>query len=570
MLIVIYRSDIDYMRQLRDFTLDPVNYSEEDGRKFLNKLHADGKHFVPIIDAAIYVPNPTNESDAYDTFTRGNASDVFMKNPDGSLYIGSVWPGYTAFPDWFAPNASEWWSDEMTRLSKMLDFDGIWIDMSEPASFCVGSCGSGKLELNPTHPWWGLPGEPGYVDYTYPEGFASTNASEAVEAASMSSSQEAANSATATPTPTSTPIYRPTVVPGKRDVNYPPYVINYLPAGHDLAVDAVSNNATHFGGIEEYDTHSLFGHQMLNATYEALLSIAPEKRPFIIGRSTLFGSGKWAGHWGGDNYSKWLYMYFSIPQALSFSLFGIPMFGVDTCGFIGNTDAELCNRWMQLSAFFPFYRNHNSLSMLSQEAYHWSSVAEATRTAMNIRYQLLPYFYTLMYQAHETGSTVMTALAWEFPNEPALADADRQFLLGSSLMVAPVLEQGMSTVDAVFPGVADGTIWYDWYNQTAMEVEAGVNTTLSAPLGHIPVFIRGGSVLPVQEPALTTKASRNNPWGVIVALDVNEGASGSLYIDDGESQVPESSLYVEVSHLNSHRSSIKTKEKLTKAHSSPL
>lgn len=108
----------------------------------------------------------------------------------------------------------------------------------------------------------------------------------------------------------------------------------------------------------------------------------------------------------------------------------------------------------------------------------------------------------------------------------------------------------MTTVDAVFPGVAEGTIWYDWYNQTAMDVEANVNTTLAAPLGHIPVFIRGGRVVPMQEPALTTKASRENPWAVLVALDANQAASGSLYIDDGESLAPESSLYVEVSSSN--------------------
>jgi hypothetical protein len=93
----------------------------------------------------------------------------------------------------------------------------------------------------------------------------------------------------------------------------------------DLAVHAVSPNATHVGGVEEYDVHNLFGHQILNATYQALLEVIPGKRPFIIGRSTFAGSGKWAGHWGGDNTSLFAYMYFSISQALSFSIFGIPM-----------------------------------------------------------------------------------------------------------------------------------------------------------------------------------------------------------------------------------------------------
>jgi alpha-glucosidase len=312
-------------------------------------------------------------------------------------------------------------------------------------------------------------------------------------------------------------------------------------------VHAVSPNATHHGGTVEYDYHNLFGHQILNATYHGLLSIFPTKRPVIIGRSTFAGSGKWAGHWGGDNTSLWAYMFFSIPQALSFSLFGIPMFGVDTCGFNGNTDEELCNRWMQLSAFFPFYRNHNTLSAIPQEPYRWASVAEASRVAMNIRYTLLPYIYTTFYLAHSTGSTVMRALAWEFSSDPSLASADRQFLLGSSLMVVPVLAQGATSVGGVFPGVGKGEVWYDWYNQSAITAGPGENITIDAPLGHIPVYIRGGSVLPIQEPAMTTSASRKNPWGLIAATNLEGSASGQLYIDDGESLVPNATLLVDVS-----------------------
>lgn len=91
---------------------------------------------------------------------------------------------------------------------------------------------------------------------------------------------------------------------------------------------------------------------------------------------------------------------------------------------------------MQLSAFFPFYRNHNVLAAIPQEAYVWASVAEATKAAMAIRYSLLPYMYTLFYQAHTTGSTVMRALSWEFTTDPTLAAVDNQFLLGPSLMVS--------------------------------------------------------------------------------------------------------------------------------------
>lgn len=565
-------TDIDYMDAYKDFTNDPNAFSVPEGMEFLSRLHANGQHYVPIVDSAIYDPNPEIPSDAYPTYNRGAKMNAFMLNPDGTEYIGDVWPGYTVFPDWIGAvlngtGAFEWWAGEMATWYKDIAFDGIWIDMSEVSSFCVGSCGTGNLTLNPVHPPFSLPGEPGNVIYGYPEGFNITNATEfsSVQAASSSAAASASSvaaaastsstgtvassSASATPSSTSTSYVRTSPTPGVRSLEYPPYVINNVQGALD--VHAVSPNATHHGGTQEYDYHNLFGHQILNATYHALLGIWPNKRPFIIGRSTFAGSGKWAGHWGGDNASLWTYMFFSIPQALSFSLFGIPMFGVDTCGFNGNTDEELCNRWMQLSAFFPFYRNHNVLSAISQEPYNWASVAEATKTAMSIRYLILPYIYTAFYFAHNTGSTVMRALAWEFPNEPTLASADRQFLLGGSIMVTPVLAQGATTVDGVFPGVGSGEVWYDWYNLTAIVAQPGQNITIDAPLGHIPVYVRGGSILPTQEPGMTIRDCRANPWGLIAATSLEGTASGNLYIDDGESLAPNATLFVEFSLTNS-------------------
>lgn len=510
------------MAQYRDFDNNPVTFPYNEGEKFLSGLHANGQHYIPIIDSAIYIPNPDNESDAYPTFSNGNTSGAFLLNPDESLYIGAVWPGYTVFPDWRAAGAKSWWIDEMVEWHKKLSFDGAWIDMSEASSFCVGSCGSGNLSLNQVHPPFSLPGEPGALVLGYPEGFNLTNKTEAASASSASASQASAYP----PAPSETTSYlRTTPTPGTRNVNHPPYVINNN--GGDLAVHAVSPNATHHDGVLEYEVHNLNGHGILNATYYALLSAIPRVRPFIIGRSTFAGSGKWAGHWGGDNTSLWAYMYFSISQALSFSLFGIPMFGVDTCGFGGNSDEELCNRWMQLSAFFPFYRNHNTLTGRPQEAYVWASVAEATRTAINIRYTLLPYMYTLFYHAHTTGSTVMRALAWEVPNEPGLAKADAQFFLGPGLLVTPVLAQGATTVNGVFPGIGKGECYYDWYNQSAVTASAGQNVTIDAPLGHIPLYIRGGYILPTQEPAYVTRDARKNPWGLIVPLSLEGAAHGS-------------------------------------------
>ncbi|KAI1823241.1 glycoside hydrolase family 31 protein [Xylaria intraflava] len=497
-------NDIDYMNAFREMENDPINFPYDEGEEFLAQLHKNDQHYIPIVDAGIYAPLPGNQSDAYPTFERGLDKNVFIFNPDGSLYIGEVWPGACVWPDWvgaalIGTETQEWWTSEFIGYHKKIPFDGIWIDMSEVSSFCVGSCHSDTRD-------YGYPGSKllSLPDTAYP----STD--------------------------------------DVRDINTPPYAIqNYNGA---LAGKTMSPNATHGNGSPEYDFHNLYGYQLLNGTYHALLGVFPTKRPFIIGRSTFAGAGRVAGHWGGDNYSNWPYMYFAIPQALSYSLYGIPMFGVDTCGFAGNATEELCNRWMQLSAFFPFYRNHNEQGFSSQEPYVWPSVTEASKEAMSIRYALLPYIYTTFYLSHSTGSTTMRALAWEFPNEPWLADADRQFMLGDSIMVTPVLEQGATTVDGVFPGVGAGTVWYDWYSQTQVTgVAPGQNVTIDAPLGHIPVFVRGGHVVPMHESGLTTTAVRNSPWSLIVALDANGTASGGLYDDDGESVNPESTLWVDFS-----------------------
>lgn len=284
--------DIDYMDAFADFTTDPVNFPAERGQQLINNLHNNSQHFVPIVDSGIWWPGSLTN---YTTYNLGHKLDVFIKNPDGTEYVGKVWPGNAVWADWHYPAAGGWWADEITRFYQQIEFDGIWIDMSELSSFCEGSCGTSSPQAEP-------------------------------------------------------------VPSGERNINYPPYAINNIQGPLNSMTIAV--NATHVDGVVEYDVHNSWGHGLLNATYHGLRQAQPNKRPFIIGRSTFASSGKWAGHWGGDNWATWQMMYWSIPQGLTMSLFGIPMFGVDTCGIAGDVSSELCGRWMQLSALFPFYRNH--------------------------------------------------------------------------------------------------------------------------------------------------------------------------------------------------------------------
>ncbi|KAI9062310.1 glycoside hydrolase family 31 protein [Trametes sanguinea] len=526
-------NDIDLYHALRDFTTDPVSFPADQMAAFVGELTANQQHYIPIVDAAI--AKLVNASDVYDPYVRGSELDVWMKNPDGTEYLGQMWPGYTVFPDWFADNTHAFWTEALRNWSNAgVNYSGIWLDVNEPSSFCIGSCGTGANLTAATIPTMFFPGTPGNLVTEYPEGYNATiwgpsgnitiNGTLTFGNHSVAPSREHTKRGLGA-----------AAEPGV-DLNSPPYALHN--ADGFLSTHTVSTNATHANGAVELDTHNLWGLMEEKATHLSLLDIHPGKRPFMISRSTFPSSGKWTGHWLGDNISKWQYMYLSIQGVLQFQLFQIPFVGADTCGFQGNTDEELCNRWMQLSAFMPFYRNHNVRSALSQEPYRWDSVANASRTAINIRYSLLPYWYTLFANASMHGTPPIRALFFEFPDEPELFAVDRQYLVGRDLLVTPVLTPNVSTVDGIFPG--QGRVqWRDWYTHAVVDAAISKNTTLDAPLGHINVHIRDGSALLLYDsPAYTIAETRQSPFALLVAQASDGYALGTAYLDDGESVPP--------------------------------
>ncbi|XP_067570836.1 lysosomal alpha-glucosidase isoform X2 [Pseudorca crassidens] len=235
-----------------------------------------------------------------------------------------------------------------------------------------------------------------------------------------------------------------------------------------------------------------------------------------------------------------------VPEILLFNLLGVPLVGADICGFLGNTSEELCVRWTQLGAFYPFMRNHNGLNSLPQEPYRFSETAQqAMRKAFALRYMLLPYLYTLFHGAHVRGETVARPLFLEFPEDPHTWTVDRQLLWGEALLITPVLKAGKVEVTGYFPHST-------WYDLRTVPVEAfgslpppapltsaihseGQWVTLSAPLDTINLHLRAGHIIPMQGPGLTTTESRKKPMALAVALTASGEARGELFWDDGES-----------------------------------
>jgi len=137
------------MNQYRDFTNGEMNFPVPEGQDFLRRLHAAGQHYVPIVDANIYAPNPTNGSDTYAPFTRGAELNAFIRNGEDSFYYGDNWPGFSVWADLLVPQGQQLWTESLSNWYNDIQYDGIWIDLNEASSFCVGSCGQYRLEDNP-------------------------------------------------------------------------------------------------------------------------------------------------------------------------------------------------------------------------------------------------------------------------------------------------------------------------------------------------------------------------------------------------------------------------------------
>ncbi|KAK9814514.1 hypothetical protein WJX72_007179 [[Myrmecia] bisecta] len=485
-------SDIDYMDGYRDFTFDPKAYPEHKMKAFVDALHAKGQCWVPILDPGILV------KPGYKPYEDGLAAGIFIKDVTGKPYMGQVWPGQTHFPDFLCQQGAAYWRDQIAGLHVKVPFDGLWIDMNEVANFCTGqACAVGPQGPPQRLSRHALSSSP--ADMT---GFCQLDCTSAIPPPSKGKLSGLAGAP-----------YNASQYEELMALLDPPYKISNCNELKDLGWFTLPVTARHVNGEREYDAHNLYGLSEAAATANALRNITGH-RPFVLTRSNFLGMGAYAAHWTGDNAAAWRDLRWSLTSIFTAGLQGVPFAGADICGFSANTTEELCTRWISLGAFYPFSRDHTDHRSY-QELYRWPKVAAAARQALGLRYQLLPYLYTAFHDSMQHGWPVARPLFFAFPGDPATHTRDEQFLLGDSLLISPCLHQGATTVDAYFPS----GLWYSVWDHRPVDARAGgVNVTLAAPLGEVPVHVRAGSVVPLQQAGMTTAAVKASALTLLAAL----------------------------------------------------
>jgi alpha-glucosidase len=442
--------DIDYQDRNRPFTINTRTFPDLPG--MVATLHRDKFHVVAITDPHIaYLPDQN-----YTPFDSGLAGGHFLKNADGSLYVGTVWPGPSVFPDFTQQKTRDWWGS-LYKPFTALGIDGFWNDMNEPSVF----------DAHKTIP--------------------------------------------------------------------------------DSVLHHVDEAGFHAYTATHQQIHNVYGMENSRATFDGLLRLRPDARPFVLTRSTYAGGQRYAATWTGDNSATWNHLRLTTSMLKNLGLSGFSLAGADVGGYAGTPSPELLTKWIEIAAFQPLDRDHAEKGTGDHEPWAGSIQQEDIRRHfIEERYKLLPYLYTTVEQGTRTGLPLLRPLFLEFPNaapdaHPLDIDlpASGEFMVGPDLLVAP----------PPFPDKADDyeaelpcSGWYDFWTgkrlgtenpQPPLGGQLQVVTTvrIHPELATLPVFVRPGTILPVEPLVQSTEQSPQGP----LTLRVFPGpeCGGEIYQDDG-------------------------------------
>ena len=403
----------------------------------------------------------------YAPYDTGIAQNQFVHNPDGSVYTGIVWPGPAVFPDFTRTATRAWWGTLYTQFVHD-GVAGFWNDMNEPSVF------------------------------------------------------------------------------NTRKKTMPLDVV------HRIASDSFTpRSATHA------EIHNVYGMENSRATFDGLRKLSPDERPFVLTRASYAGGQRYAATWTGDDSSTWNHLRMTAPMLKNLGLSGFSFVGADVGGFAGTPTPELLTRWLEVAAFHPIDRDHTDSGTGDQEP--WAILTPngpdqlaIRRRFIEERYRLMPYLYTLADETSRTGLPIMRPVFLEYPRaatdgHPIDIDASTggEFLLGHDLLIAPSPYPEAPDAYTVELPTPD---WYDYWTGKRLPPStpgkpsvAGIppsgadlvplTTSIRPELDTLPVFVRGGAILPI---APLTQSTAETPQGPLtLRLYAGPDCRGSLYLDDG-------------------------------------
>lgn len=273
---------------------------------------------------------------------------------------------------------------------------------------------------------------------------------------------------------------------------------------------------------------NIYGFLMARSSYEAAKALMNNKRPFNLTRSGFSGIQRYSAVWTGDNVAYDEHMMLGIRIVNSMGLSGIAFAGYDVGGFVGNADSKLFARWVSIGALSPFFRGHSMINSRDSEPWSYGEeVEQISRNYIKFRYQLLPYLYSLFYEASETGMPVQRSLSIDYTHDSKIYDGQfhHQYLFGPSLLVAPV-ESNKEFVKIYLP---EADSWYYLYN--GKQHEGNTELILDCPLYKLPVFVKAGAIIPMQ-----ASRSHTGEKTDLLILHVYAGKTNNtftFYEDDG-------------------------------------
>jgi alpha-glucosidase len=282
----------------------------------------------------------------------------------------------------------------------------------------------------------------------------------------------------------------------------------------------------------EYSTHAknrnVFALLEARATFEGLERLAPDRRPYIITRAAYAGIQRYSTMWTGDTNSAWDSLALNLPMFETLGLSGEPFIGSDVGGFIGRGNGELLTRSYEVSFLVPFCRNHKTIDGYDQEPWRFGTYYEnIIRKYLKLRYRLLPFLYTTLEEAHRTGVPLFRPLLLNYQSDSNTENLDDEFMVGEDLLVAPVLKADVTGRTVYLPP----GIWYDYW--TGNRQRGGNMTQVDAPLEKVPMFVRGGSILPLAPEMNYVGERPADPITLAIYPDDQGHASTALYEDDG-------------------------------------